>query len=130
MSDRTDETNRPASQDRGRESLDGGPDLDTVKREPVADGEDAEAQNPRTADERSGKPFPTTPPDPTGDDPHMAGALRDAEGDEIEEGSGELAEPQPQGDGPIYERDQGPGDDRTGGSSDPANTRSHADQSS
>ncbi len=30
-------------------------------------------------------------------------------------------------DGPSYERDQGPGDDNTGGSTDPNNTLSHSD---
>jgi hypothetical protein len=35
--------------------------------------------------------------------------------------------PRPDEDGPAYERDQGPEDLPAGGSSDPNNTRSHAD---
>ena len=102
--------------------------------ESAENNETREAQKQRQADERSGKPFPTMPPDPTGDDPHMAGALNDTGGDDIHEGSGELEhihspkKLDPSGeDGPTYEKEQGPGDDHTGGSTDPNNTLSHSD---
>ena len=131
---------RPNETDNDITNLSGGPDRDTVRRDPdfvdLAENPDLdeEAQNPRSSDERSGAPFPTHGPDPTGDDPHMAGAMDDATGDRIQEGSGELKEihehPKldPSGeDGPSYERNQGPADDTTGGSTDPNNTLSHSD---
>jgi hypothetical protein len=130
MSDWNDVPKRLGSPENDTTNLDGGPDLDTVRD----DRERDEAENPRTADKRSGAPTPTAPPDPAGRDPHLPGAPDHPEGvDESaerdqEERVHEYQHNDPTGEaGPSYEKDQGTRRDNTGGSTDPNNTRTHAD---
>ena len=100
----------------------GGPDLDTVRTE--HEGED------RNPDVTSGAPHPTQGSIPTGDDPHLAGAPDVSGGvdpvplSERERQALEMQRRDP--DGPSYEQGQDEGD-TTGGSTDPANTRSFSD---
>jgi hypothetical protein len=110
MSDRldTDKTN-----------LSRGPDLDTVREE------EAHRGAPRLADDRAGRETHSGEDTPSGDDPFVPGAEEVPGGftDDIDRDSVST----PIGDGPTYERDQGPADDHTGGSTDPHNTLGHAD---
>jgi hypothetical protein len=134
MSDNNDVPGRLGDASQDQTNLDGGPDLDTVRQNQrrivdEADGNpspDAPSRSPRTSDERSGAPTPTTPPTPTGDDPFVPGAAEDSEGNNSES---EDAAPKTIRDkeGPSYERDQGTNDDNVGGSTDPNNSLSHSD---
>jgi hypothetical protein len=104
----------------------GGPDLDTVRRE----REPEEAEN-AGLDDLSGAPFPTEGPDPTGDDPHRPGAPDVSEGVEpnpLDQRDREAVRMQKRDpDGPTYEVDQNPEDHTSGGSTDPNNSTSFSD---
>jgi hypothetical protein len=107
-------------------NLSGGPDLDTMRKESpdVVDSDDTARENPRLADERSGAPFPTSDPAPSGDDPFVAGGPEVTGG--LQDPGPEMPGLDPSGeDGPTYEKDQGPVDDESGGSTDPHNSMIH-----
>jgi hypothetical protein len=124
MSEWMDTPKRLGSPDNDRTNLQGGPDLDTVRSR---DADEVGQDNPRLSEDRSGAPSPIPDPTPSADDPFVNGAPDDSDGNDDDDADvpGDL---DPTGaDGPSYERDQGPQDDSTGGSTDPNNTLSHSD---
>lgn len=106
-------------------NVSGGPDLDTSGREDpgVSNEKEGSPTNARVADERSGAPLKTHGPDPSGDDPFHSGARENSSGNEEPDNANRRVQEV----GPSYEVDQDPEDHVTGGSSDPANTRSFTD---